>query len=151
MIGPERAKVGYLVPAEDDAAMASLGRTAPPGLPRHVFDQPTRLGGVSSPRGRSSSGPPTTPTRLHEAIRRAALEHGLTVHATDTGLVDEGAGLGGFDVSWVKPPKVAMLVDRPASPFAGHTWYLFDQVWRYPVTRVPAGVLGSRICRSTTS
>ena len=30
-----------------------------------------------------------------------------------------------------------MLVDRPASPFAGHTWYLFDQVWRYPVTRVP--------------
>ncbi len=52
-------------------------------------------------------------------------------------MVDEGAGLGSFHVSWVKPPKVAMLVDRPASPFAGHTWYLFDQVWHYPVTRVP--------------
>ena len=74
---------------------------------------------------------------LHEAIRRIALDHGLSVLATDTGLVDEGAGLGSFHVSWVKPPKVAMLVDRPTSPYAGHTWYLFDQVWHYPLTRVP--------------
>jgi hypothetical protein len=46
-------------------------------------------------------------------------------------------------VSWVKPPKVAMLVDRPASPYAGHTWYLFDQVWKYPMTRVPGSVLSN--------
>jgi hypothetical protein len=29
-----------------------------------------------------------------------------------------------------------MLVDRPARYSVGHTWYLFDQAWRYPVTRV---------------
>jgi hypothetical protein len=46
-------------------------------------------------------------------------------------------------VSWVKPPKVAMLVDRPASPYAGHTWYLFDQVWKYPLTRVPGSALSN--------
>ena len=34
-----------------------------------------------------------------------------------------------------------MIVDRPASPFSGHTWYLFDQVWRFPVTRVPGSVI----------
>jgi hypothetical protein len=49
--------------------------------------------------------------------------------------------LGGVHVSWVKPPKVATLVDRPASPYAGHTWYLFDQVWQYPVTRIPGSAL----------
>ena len=95
----------------------------------------------SSPRERFSCVRARTPKTLHEVVRRVALEHGLSVVATDTGLVDEGAGLGGVHVSWVKPPKVAMLVDRPASPYAGHTWYLFDQVWKYPLTRVPGSAL----------
>ena len=36
-----------------------------------------------------------------------------------------------------------MMVDRPASPFSGHTWYLFDQVWRFPVTRVPGSAISN--------
>ena len=36
-----------------------------------------------------------------------------------------------------------MLVERPASPYAGHTWYLFDEVWKYPVTRVPGSALSN--------
>src|SRR5262249_15313375 len=76
------------------------------------------------------------PESLHEAVRQAAKEHGLTVHGTNTAFVDEGAGLGGPNVRWVKPPRVLLLVDRPAGYAVGHTWYLFDQVWRYPVTRV---------------
>ena len=136
-MGRRQAQVGYLIHAEDDAAMVALGDLLRHGFRVHVFDQPTTLGGEKFAKGTLLLRTSENPDTLHEVIRRVALEHGLSVLATDTGLVDEGAGLGSFHVSWVKPPRVAMLVDRPASPFAGHTWYLFDQVWHYPVTRVP--------------
>ncbi len=139
--GPERARVGYLIHAEDDAAMVALGDLLHHNYRVHVFDQPTTLGGEKFAKGTLLLRTGENPETLHEAVRRVALEYGLSVVATDTGLVDEGAGLGGVYVSWVKPPRVAMLVDRPASPFAGHTWYLFDQVWRIPATRVPGSVI----------
>ena len=139
--GPAKAKVGYLVRAEDDAAMSALGKLLGRQFRVHVFDQPTALAGEKFAKGTLLLRTSENPEGLHEFIRRVALEHGLAVLATDTGLVEDGAGLGGVHVSWVKPPKVAMLVDRPASPYAGHTWYLFDQIWQYPLTRVPASAL----------
>ena len=143
VIGPARARVGYLVHTEDDAAMIALGHLLQHQFRVHVFDQPTALTGEKFAKGTLLLRTSENPESLHEVIRRVALEHGLSIVATDTGLVDEGAGLGGVHVSWVKPPKVAMLVDRPASPYAGHTWYLFDQVWRYPLTRVPGSALSN--------
>ncbi len=141
--GPERARVGYLIHAEDDAAMVALADLLQHGYRVHVFDQPTTLGGVKFAKGTLLLRTGENPETLHEAVRRVAVEYGLSVLATDTGLVDEGAGLGGAHVSWVKLPKVAMMVDRPASPYSGHTWYLFDQVWRFPVTRVPGSVISN--------
>ena len=107
----------------------------------HVIDQPTKLSGVKFAKGTFLLRTRENPETLHADIRRIAGLHRGGMRwgsCTDTAMVDEGAGLGGDHVSWVKPPKVAMLVDRPASPYAGHTWYLFDQVWQYPLTRVPA-------------
>jgi hypothetical protein len=139
--GPARARVGYLIHAVDDSAIIALADLLRHGYRVHVFDQPTTLGGVKFAKGTFLLRTGENPESVHEFIRRAALDHGLSVAATDTGLVESGAGLGGVHVTWVKPPKVAMLVDRPASPYAGHTWYLFDQVWQYPATRVPGSVL----------
>jgi hypothetical protein len=139
--GPARARVGYLIHAEDDAALIALGDLLRHGYRVHVFDQPTALGGQKFAKGTFLLRTGENPDTVHEFIRRVATDHGLFVTATDTGLVESGAGLGGVHVSWVKPPKIAMLVDRPASPFAGHTWYLFDQVWKYPATRVAGSVL----------
>jgi hypothetical protein len=135
--GPARAKVGYLIHADDEAAMVALGDLIRHGYRAHVFDQPTMLAGDKFAKGTLLLRTNENPDSLHDAIRKVALDYGLSVLATDTGLVDEGAGLGSFHVSWVKPPRVLMLVDQPASQYAGHTWYLFDQVWQYPVTRVP--------------
>ena len=95
MNGPERAKVGYLVHAEDDAAMVALGDLLQHRYRVHVFDQPTALGGVKFAKGTLLMRTGENPESLHEAVRRVALEYGLSVLATDTGLVDEGAGLGG--------------------------------------------------------
>jgi Zinc carboxypeptidase len=143
VIGPARARVGYLVRAEDDSAMIALGDLLQHQFRVHVFDQPTALAGEKFAKGTLLLRTSENPDGLHEVIRRVAIEHSLSIAATDTGLVDEGAGLGGVYVTWVKPPRVAMLVDRPASPYAGHTWYLFDQVWHYPVTRVPGSMLSN--------
>ena len=116
MTGPARAKVGYLIHADDDAAMVALATCSATVIGPTSSTSRRRSAVRSSPRGRSCLRTSENADTLHEAVRRVALEHGLSVLATDTGLVDEGAGLGSFHVSWVKPPKVAMLVDRPASP-----------------------------------
>ena len=76
------------------------------------------------------------PASLHEAVLDAVKKFGVQVHPTDTGFVDEGASLGGPNVHWSRPPRVLLAVDRPAGYEVGHTWYLFDQVWKYPITRV---------------
>jgi hypothetical protein len=69
-------------------------------------------------------------------MKEAAEKYQLEIHAADTGYVSEGAHLGGPHVKWVRPPKVVLLVNRPASYSVGHTWHLFDQQLKYPVTRV---------------
>ena len=155
----ERARAGAESDRSRDRPRASEGRLSDPRRRRgrngrladllrhdyrvHVFDQPTVLGGEKFAKGTLLLRTGENPETLHEAVRRVAVEYGLSVLATDTALVDEGAGLGGENVSWVKPPRIAMLVDRPASPYSGHTWFLFDQVWRYPLTRVPGSAIAA--------
>ena len=74
---------------------------------------------------------------LIEKIQSAMGKFGsLEVIATDTAFVEEGAHMGGPDVRWVKPPKVLLVVNRPTNYSSGHTWYLFDQILKYPSTRI---------------
>jgi hypothetical protein len=102
----------------------------------HVFSESTRVEGVSYPRGSLLLRVAENPDGLHDAVSAAVKAHGVTVHAVDKAFVEEGASLGGPNVHWAKPPRVLLMVDRPATYAVGHMWYLFDQVWRYPVTRV---------------
>lgn len=135
-----RAKVAYLIP-DHDAALPALAAWLRSGLRVHVADRDFQLGDEACPRGTLILRTHENPDRIHDAMVRAAKEFRLRILATNTGLASEGAQLGGPHVQWVRPPKVALLVDRPASYSVGHTWYLFDQVVRYPVTRVAGGNL----------
>ena len=137
------AKLAYLVSAEDDGVPRALAQWLQSGLRVHIADQPLKLNGVRFSKGSLILKVHENPESLHDQVSDAAVKFGLTIHATDTGLVDEGAHLGGPDVRWVKPARVAMVVDRPASYTVGHTWYLFDQFLQYPVTRVAGRLLGS--------
>jgi hypothetical protein len=138
-----RAKVAYLIPGHD-AALPALLSWLRKGLRVHVADRDFRMGDDDCPRGTLILRTAENPDTLHDTMKQAAKDHGLRILASNTGLVSEGAQLGGPHVKWVRPPKAALLVDRPASYAAGHTWYLFDQVWRYPITRV-AGSHWSRL------
>ncbi|HYT87256.1 MAG TPA: M14 family zinc carboxypeptidase [Gemmataceae bacterium] len=138
-----RAKVAYLVGADDDGVPRALCDWLRAGLRVYVADQPLKVGGVAYRRGSLILKVHGNPETVHAAAEEAAKKHGLKIHATDTGFVDEGASLGGPNVTWVKPPRILLVVDRPVSYTVGHTWYLFDQVWHYPVTRIAARNLGS--------
>ncbi|MCZ6793329.1 MAG: M14 family metallopeptidase [Planctomycetota bacterium] len=131
-----RAKVAYLVQGDDDGTMLAVASWLKAGYRVHVADQSLQLGGVDFPKGTVILRRSENPESLDEAVEEAARKHQLTVHATDTGFVTRGAHLGGPHVKWVRPPEVLLLVDRPARYSVGHTWYLFDQVIRYPITRV---------------
>lgn len=136
----ERAKIAYLVPGHD-GALPALCSWLRKGLRVHVADRDFRMGDDEYPRGTLILRTAENPETLHDAMQQAARDYGLRIQACDTGLVSAGAQLGGPNVVWVRPPKIAMLMDRPTSYAAGHTWYLFDQVWRYPVTRIAASNL----------
>jgi hypothetical protein len=130
-----KATVAYLVPAAEDGSPRALSEWLQAGLRVHVATQPTKFNGVAFGRGTLVLKVAGNPEAVHAAAEKAAAS-GLKVHATDTGFADEGAGLGGPNVVRVVPPKALLLVDRPADVSVGHTWYMMDQVWRYPVSRV---------------
>ena len=112
------------------------------GLRVHVADQAFRLEDAQFPPGtlilRTAENPEDLPARMEQSARKFQLR----THAAQTGFVTEGAHFGGPYVRWVRPPKVALVVDQPAHYTVGHTWYLFDQTLDYPVTRVAGRNLG---------
>ena len=102
--GPKRARVGYLIRAQDESAMIALGDLLRHHYRAHVLDQPATLGGEKFAKGTLLLRTSENDDSLHEFIRAVALERGLSVVATDTGLVDEGASLGGFHVALGQAP-----------------------------------------------
>jgi len=136
------ARVAYLVSAEGSTAPRALALWLREGLRVHVADQPLKTGGVRFPRGTLIVKVRDNPATLHDTVQRTTKALGLQAHARDSGYVDEGAHFGGPHVRWVKPPRVALVSDRPTRPSVGHTWYLLDRVLEYPVTRVSARNLG---------
>lgn len=133
---PKRPRIGYMLSGDDDSVLPALCRWLGKGLRVHVFSEPTKVNGTSFPRGSLLLRVAENAEGLHDAVAAAAKEQGVTIHAVDNAFVEEGASLGGPNVHWVKPPRILLMTDRPASHSVGHTWYLFDQVWRYPVTRI---------------
>ena len=121
-----------------------MARLIQNGIRFHVADESFKLNGRSYDRGTLITKVANNPDDLSERLQAAMMKHGVTdVVATDTAYVDEGAHMGGPDVHWVKPPKILLVVNRPANYSSGHTWHLFDQILGYPTTRVNGRDFGS--------
>lgn len=132
----KRPRIGYLLSGDDDNALTALCHWLTRGFRVHVFSEPTKINGTSFPRGSLLLRVTENPETLHDIVAATVQTHGIIVHAVDNAFVEDGASLGGPSVHWVKPPRVLLMTDRPAEYSVGHTWYLFDQVWRYPITRI---------------
>ncbi len=129
------AKVAYLV-RPSDAAVEALCIWLRLGLRVHVMDEGFTLDDQRYPRGTLLLKKQDNPDKLHDVIGQVAEKLHLQVTPANTGFVTEGAHFGGPHVCWVRQPRICLLTDSPTSYSVGHTWYLFDQLWKYPTTRV---------------
>jgi hypothetical protein len=129
------ARVAYLV-RPTDATYMTLCQWLQRGLRVHVTGTSLTLQEESFPPGTLILQRQQNGARLHQLMQRAVAKYGLDVTAADTGFVTKGAHFGGPNVKWIRPPKIALAVDRPARYSVGHTWHLFDQQLRYPTTRI---------------
>lgn len=81
---------------------------------------------------------------LHEAIGKLAEATGADVVATNTGWVEDGINFGSRYVSPVRKPGILLVWDQPAlSGSAGHTRFVLERQFHYPVTAVRASALAA--------
>lgn len=132
-------QVAWLIPGDDDNVLPAVCGWLRAGLRIHVVDQPFTVDGRDYPKGSLLlKVSENNADALTAAVTHAVKEYGLEVHTADSGYVDRGASFGGPEVHWLEPPRIALATDAPVTSDVGHTWYLFDQVWRYPTTRMSA-------------
>ncbi|MBI3941354.1 MAG: hypothetical protein HY315_11020 [Acidobacteria bacterium] len=74
---------------------------------------------------------------LHQKVEDLARRYGATLYATNTGWVEEGTSLGSGFVAYVRPPKIAVLMDHEVSGSSyGWIGYLLDRDYGYPYTAI---------------
>lgn len=137
----KKPRIGYMLSGDDDNSQLALSRWLQDGLRVRVLSEPSKVNGVTFPAGSLLLRSSENPEKLHEFVASAAKANGVNIHPVDSAFVEEGASLGGPHVHWVKPPQVLLVTERPTSHSVGHIWYLFDQVWHYPVTRISGSAL----------
>lgn len=76
-------------------------------------------------------------TALYDAIKKAATEANIQVHAVQTGYNIAGIDLGSNYVRTLKKPEVAMIIGTGVvAAEAGEVWHLLDQRIGMPITKV---------------
>lgn len=74
--------------------------------------------------------------QLYNFLREVAEDSHLSIDAVSTGFA-EGADLGSGSFKSLELPKVAMLVGQGVTSYdAGEIWYLFDQQYEIPLTKL---------------
>jgi hypothetical protein len=70
-------------------------------------------------------------------IVSTAKELHRSIHTSSTGFVEKGKDFGSSELSYIKPPKVAMLFgEQTSSLSAGEIWHFFEQQIHYPITQI---------------
>lgn len=72
-----------------------------------------------------------------DLVQILAKESGRTVYTSATGFMDKGKDVGSSDVSFIKAPKVAVLIgEQTSSLSSGEIWYFFERNIKYPITHL---------------
>jgi hypothetical protein len=132
-----RASLAYLLPWGSNAAARSLSHLLSAGLRVYASDKAFTQNGVTFPPGTVIVKVKDNPAELYEILSKIAEETGVTIFSTDTGWVESGVNLGSGEVRYLKKPTVALAYNMPVSSTStGALWYLFEQVYDYPVTLI---------------
>ena len=134
---PDRAGYAYAFAPASHASLRLLAGLLADSVrlrhARHGF----RVGDASFPEGAFIALVNRNDPSLHDTVRRRAAETGARVVAVHNALVDEGTDLGSNSVRAIPGARVALVGGDGTSSYSfGATWYIFEQLLGFPVTRV---------------
>jgi len=139
-----RAEVAYLVPWGTQAAGRFLAAALRADLRVLSAGKAFTQGSRKYPSGTLVVMVKQNTAGLHDTITRLAAESGADVIAASSSWVDDGINFGSNNVSALKKPTVAMLWDSPVSSLsAGHTRFVLERQYGYPVTALRAAYLAA--------
>jgi hypothetical protein len=74
---------------------------------------------------------------FHNTVVSLAKQYERKMFTTSTGFAETGRDLGSSSISYLKPPRVAVLIgEQTFSLSAGEIWHLFEQQLHYPITQL---------------
>jgi hypothetical protein len=131
----EPAHLAYLIPWGTNSAARALADLLRQQVRVFVTDKALTLNGVKFPAGSLIVQVKNNPDDLSQRLAQVSARHGVDIHPTDTGWVEEGINLGSNQVNYLKPPKIALAWSEPTHPYsAGWTRYVLEQMYNLPVT-----------------
>ncbi|HUG40634.1 MAG TPA: M14 family zinc carboxypeptidase [Longimicrobiales bacterium] len=134
---PRRAGYGYAFEPGSDASLRMLGALLADSIRVRHARYGFRAAGVDFPRGALLILVNRNREDLHERVTALARETGARVVAIDNALVEAGTDLGSNSVQTIRIPRVALVGGDGISAYSfGATWYAFDHLLRFPVTRI---------------
>lgn len=139
-----RAELAYLVPWGSQAAGRFLAAALRADLKILSAGRGFTQEGRKYPSGTLIIMPAQNPASVHEIVAKIAAESGAEVVATASGWVEDGINFGSNRVARLKKPAVAMVWDQPTSSLAaGHTRFVLERLYGYPVSAIRGATLGS--------
>ncbi|MBI5282270.1 MAG: peptidase M14, partial [Candidatus Solibacter usitatus] len=139
-----KAQVAYVVPWGTQAAGRFLTAALRSDLKVLSAGKAFTQGGRKYPSGTLIVMVKQNAADVHERVAKAASASGAEVIVTDTSWVEEGINFGSNNVAAVKKPVVAMLWDTPvSSTSAGHTRFVLERQYGYPVTAMRVSSLAT--------
>ncbi|MCL4840562.1 MAG: peptidase M14 [Bryobacteraceae bacterium] len=140
---PGKAELAYLVPWGTQAAGRFLTAALRADLKILSVNRGFTQEGRKYPSGTLVVMVAQNPASVHETVARLAVASGAEVVATGSGWVEEGINFGSNRVARLKKPRVAMVWDQPTSSLAaGHTRFVLERLYGYPVTVLRGQTLG---------
>jgi hypothetical protein len=134
-----QASVAYLVPWGSQAAGRFLAGALKSNLRVLSSNRKLKIGGRDYPAGTIVIKVLDNPATVHETVNKLAEASGAEVFAAASSWTEEGITFGSRHVVNVKKPRIVLAWDQPTSSnSAGHTRFVLERQFGYPVTVVRA-------------
>jgi hypothetical protein len=139
---PARAEVAYLVPWGTQAAGRFLTGALREGVRVLSAGKPFKQAGQQYPSGTLIVMVKQNSADVHAKVAALAARSGAAVTPANSSWMEQGVDFGSNYTRPLKKPAVAMLWDVPVSSLsAGHTRFVLERQYGYPVTVIRAASL----------
>jgi hypothetical protein len=138
-----KPSVAYLIPWGQQSSARLLTSMLREGLRVHSADRGFTLGGRKYPAGSLIVQVKQNPASVHDTMAKLVPPSGAEVFAANTSWVEDGINFGSNNTLLIQRPKIALAWDSPVSSLsAGHTRWLLERQYGYPVTVIRTSRLG---------